>query len=102
MRGQKHLETEERKFLPFIYASNPKFPRERFDRVKNVIFKAPYWTVPPLTNLMEVRVNHWEVVYDDETGEVSTKMISSSLLLQSAMVRRIMVSLKFLPGQGWN
>ena len=42
MAGQNGLETKKRKVLPFIYIPNPKFPRERFDRVKNVIFTAPY------------------------------------------------------------
>ena len=29
------------------------------------------WTVPLLRNLMEVRGNNWEVVYDEETGEAA-------------------------------
>ena len=30
------------------------------------------WTVPLLRNLLEIRANNWEVVYNDETEEVAT------------------------------
>ena len=29
------------------------------------------WTVPLLRNLLEVRANNWEVIYNDETGEAA-------------------------------
>ena len=52
MGGQNGLETKKRKFLPFIYVSNPRFLRDRFDRVKNVIFTAPYY----ITDVLEFLV----------------------------------------------
>ena len=38
--GLNLLEIIKRKCLPFIYASNPRFLREYFSRVKHVIFTA--------------------------------------------------------------
>ena len=29
------------------------------------------WTIPLLRNLMEVRADNWEIVYDDESDEVA-------------------------------
>ena len=44
----KRPQNKKRKFLPFIYALDPKFPRERYSRVKNVIFTVPYCTIKVL------------------------------------------------------
>jgi hypothetical protein len=34
--------------------------------------QADEWTVPLLKNLLEVRANNWEIVYDDEKEEIAT------------------------------
>ena len=34
--------------------------------------QADEWTVPLLKNLLEVRADNWEVVYDDEKEEIAT------------------------------
>ena len=47
--GLNLLEIKKGKFISFIYASNPLLPRERFSRVKNVIFTAPYFICNAIT-----------------------------------------------------